>query len=112
MTPEQQDEFEKAVQQHINQAVAIALANRPPPPQQPAPPIQVNAVAVKLPDFWTADPTTWFAQAEAAFRRSNVTVSYTKYDHVLMKLPQDVRLHLDHVGVTRCSRTEFNVQLG
>ncbi len=90
MTPEQQEEFEKAVQQHINQAVAIALANRPPPPQQLTPPIQVNAVAVKLPDFWTADPTTWFAQAEAAFRRSNVTASYTKYDHVLMKLPQDV----------------------
>ncbi len=90
MTPEQQEEFEKAMQQHINQAVAIALANRP--PQQPTPPIQVNAVAVKLPDFWTADPTTWFAQAEAAFRRSNVTASYTKYDHVLMKLPQDVAM--------------------
>ena len=47
-------------------------------------------MAVKLPDFWTADPTTWFAQAEGAFCRSNVTASYTKYDHVLMKLTQDV----------------------
>ena len=57
---------------------------------RPPPTVNVNAVAVKLPDFWPADPTTWFHQAEAAFRRSNVTVSYTKYDHVLMKLPTDV----------------------
>ena len=47
-------------------------------------------MAVKLPDFWTADPTTWFAQAEGAFCRSNVTASYTKYDYVMMKVPQDV----------------------
>jgi hypothetical protein len=63
-------------------------------PQQPAPTpqpnISINAVTVKLPKFWSADPTTWFAQAEAAFRPSNVTVSYTKYDHVSMKLPCDV----------------------
>jgi hypothetical protein len=62
-----------------------------PAPAAPAPPtVNVNAVAVKLPEFWPADPQTWFHQAEAAFRRSNVTVSFTKYDHVLMKLPTDV----------------------
>ncbi len=89
-TPSQHEEFEAAIQQHIQQAVAAALAGMP-PPAAPAPPtVNVNAVAVKLPDFWPADPTTWFHQAEAAFRRSNVTVSYTKYDHVLMKLPMDV----------------------
>ncbi len=88
MMPEQQEEFEKAVQQHIQLAVNAGLANLP---QQPAPPaVTVNAVAVKLPEFWTADPNTWFSQAEASFRRSNVTASYTKYDHVLMKLPCDV----------------------
>ena len=89
-TPSQHAEFEAAIQQHIQQAVTAPLAGMP-PPAAPAPPtVNVNAVAVKLPDFWPADPTTWFHQAEAAFRRSNVTVSYTKYDHVLMKLPTDV----------------------
>jgi hypothetical protein len=87
-TPSQQQESEAAIQQHIQQAVAAALAGMP-PPAAPAPPT-VNAVAVKLPEFWPADPTTWFHQAEAAFRKSNVTVSYTKYDHVLMKLPTGV----------------------
>ena len=89
-TPSQQQEFEAAIQLHIQQAVAAALAGLP-PPAAPAPPtVNVNAVAVKLPEFWPADPTTWFHQAEAAFRRSNVTQSFTKYDHVLMKLPTDV----------------------
>jgi hypothetical protein len=49
-------------------------------------------VAVKLPDFWVDNPSSWLAQAEAAFRRSNVTQLFTKYDHVLMKLPQPVAL--------------------
>jgi hypothetical protein len=84
-TPSQHAEFEAAIQHHIQQAVAAALAGIL-PPAAPAPPtVNVNAVAVKLPDFWPADPTTWFHQAEAAFRRSNVTVSYTKYDLVFLQ---------------------------
>ena len=47
-------------------------------------------VACKLPDYWVDDPDTWFRQAEAAFRRSNITVSSTKYDHVLLRLPGPV----------------------
>jgi hypothetical protein len=92
MTPEQQEEFEKAVQQHIQLAVNAALANMPQQPPQPAavPAVTVNTVVVKLPELWTADPNTWFSQAEASFRRFNVTASYTKYDHLLMKLPCDV----------------------
>jgi hypothetical protein len=89
-TPSQQQEFEAAIQLHIQQAVQAALAGMPQPAAPTSPTVNVNAVAVKLPDFWPADPQTWFHQAEAAFRRSNVTVSFTKYDHVLMKLPTDV----------------------
>jgi hypothetical protein len=99
-TPEQVTAaaVQSAINQRVEQAVNAAMQQMqlhlqqqqaPIPPQQ-QPNIQVNAVAVKLPDFWAADPTTWFRQAEAAFRRSNITVSSTMYDHVLMKLPQDV----------------------
>jgi hypothetical protein len=66
------------------------LAGMPSPAAPTPPTVNVNAVAVKLPEFWPADPTTWFHQAEEAFRRCNVTIFYTKYDHVLMKLPTDV----------------------
>jgi hypothetical protein len=89
-SPQQQQEFEAAIQQHIQQAVAAALAGMPPPAAPTPPTVNVNAVAVKLLEFWPADPQTWFHQAEAAFPRSNVVTSFTKYDHVLMKLPTDV----------------------
>jgi hypothetical protein len=53
-------------------------------------PAVLHVLAVKLPTFWVAEPELWFSQAEAAFRRSGVTVSSTKYDHVLMKLPENI----------------------
>jgi hypothetical protein len=32
----------------------------------------------------------WFSQAEAQFRRGRISVESTVYDHVLMKLPEDI----------------------
>jgi hypothetical protein len=63
-TPQQQQEFEAAIQQHIQQAVAAALAGMPQPTPQT---VNVNAVAVKLPDFWPADPQTWFSRPRPRF---------------------------------------------
>jgi hypothetical protein len=83
-SPQQQQEFEAAIQQHIQQAVAATLAGMPQPAAPTLSTVNVNAIAVKLPEFLPADLQTWF------HRRSNVTTSFTKYDHVLMKLPTDV----------------------
>jgi hypothetical protein len=88
MNQDQAAQFEQAINDRINAAVAPALAARPPPSQQQ--PAAVSTVAVKLPEFWTSDPIMWFRQAEACFRRSNITQSSTMYDHVLMKLPEAV----------------------
>jgi hypothetical protein len=52
--------------------------------------VPVAHVAIKLPDFWVKDPKMWFSQAKAQFRRGRITVEATMYDHVLMKLPEDV----------------------
>ena len=78
-----------AIRQIVADAIAADRAARAEALANP-PPAAVNVVGVKLPDFWTADPTRWFKQVEARFRRSNITVSSTKYDHVLMKLPEAV----------------------
>jgi hypothetical protein len=88
MNPEQEAQFEAAINARINAVVAAAMAALPPPPQQQ--PAAVSAVAVKLPEFLTSDPIMWSRQAEACFRRSNITTSSTMYDHVLMKLPEAV----------------------
>jgi hypothetical protein len=83
MTLEQKLEYEQAIQLHIQQAVSATIANIPPLLDTLA--VNINAVVVKLPEYWTADPNTWCSQTEAAFRRSNIIMLYTKYDHVLIK---------------------------
>ena len=52
----------------------------------------VHHVAFKMPDFWTKDPELWFTQAEMAFDVARITRSYTKYQHIVAKLPEDVML--------------------
>ena len=71
------------IDQRITTAVAAALAARG-PPANPVQAAAVNNVAVKLPEFWVADPDMWFMQAEAAFRTARINQSRTKFDHVLM----------------------------
>ncbi len=89
--PVELQQFEQAINLQIQQAVAAALQSVPTPNINVAPAaVNVNAVGVRLPEFWTSDPVMWFRQAEACFRRSNITVSGTKFDHVLMKLPEAV----------------------
>lgn len=66
----------------------------------------VHAVAVKLPEFWTYDPGMWFFQAEAIFRRSNVTRSHTKFDHVVIKLPETVLLGVRDILMSVTAETE------
>ncbi len=49
----------------------------------------VAAVAVKLPTFWADNPRTWFIHAESQFDISNVTVSRTKFNHIMASLPKE-----------------------
>lgn len=49
----------------------------------------VNAVALKLPPFWTSLPGHWFVQVESQFNLRQVVTERTKYDYVLAALPQE-----------------------
>ena len=50
----------------------------------------VTKVGVKLPDFWSDDPDFWFLHTKSAFRNAQITQSRMKFDHVVLKLPQNI----------------------
>ena len=54
-------------------------------------PLSANSVAVKLPTFWISDSDLWFLQTEAVFanRQPRVTRDETKFNYVVMALPQE-----------------------
>ncbi len=84
-------EAAEAAAAEFNARVAIAVAAALALNQAPAaPPAAVAHVGVKLPDFWVRDPKMWFSQAEAQFRRARIVRSSTMYDHILVKLPEEV----------------------
>ena len=56
-------------------------------PTSDAVPVAAN-VSMKLPTFWPDVVEVWFAQADAQFGIRNVTVSKTKFYHVVAVLPQ------------------------
>jgi hypothetical protein len=49
----------------------------------------VAHMAFKIPDFWPADPNTWFRKIESKIRICNIRQSSTKYDHLLSALPTE-----------------------
>lgn len=55
----------------------------------------VNAVALKLPMFWTEHPAVWFAQAEAMFLMKNITADATKHAHVITSLGNDAAAEVE-----------------
>ena len=46
----------------------------------------VTKVTIKLPDFWFEDPNLWFLH-ELMLRNAQITLSRTKFDHIIQKLP-------------------------
>ena len=54
---------------------------------------------MKLPVFWPDAAEVWFAQVDTQFGTRNITVSKTKFYHVVAVLPQEVALQiLDLIG--------------
>ena len=57
----------------------------------------VDAVAIKLPEFMSYNPSLWFRTIEAKFRLKNVVAEQTKFDYVLEALPASVSQLVEHV---------------
>ena len=54
-----------------------------------------NAVAVKLPTFWTSNAAAWFVQTEAPFGIHEVMQDDTKYWYLVSALDADVAMRAD-----------------
>ena len=48
----------------------------------------LHSVVAKLPPFWPDNIETWLIQSESQFRLKGVTVSQTKFDHVVQSMSQ------------------------
>lgn len=53
-------------------------------------PSNISRVAVKPPPFWKPNPTLWFAQLEAQFDISGITLDSTKFNHAISAIESDV----------------------
>lgn len=52
---------------------------------------EANAVtSLKIPQFWTQSPASWFINVEAQFSTRHITQEQTKYEHVVQNLPANV----------------------
>ena len=47
---------------------------------------KIQAVAVKLPEFWTNDPEIWFLRAETQFRSRSIIIDQIKFDYIITAL--------------------------
>lgn len=56
---------------------------------------EINAVALKLPTFWTERPSVWFAQAEAQFLVKGITADATKHAYVIGSLGNDAAAEVE-----------------
>ncbi len=49
----------------------------------------MNAVSLKLPEFWKKSPEVWFARVEAQFNTKSITADQTKYDYIVSTMDID-----------------------
>ena len=64
----------------------------------------LHSVGVKLPPFWPKNIETWLIQYESQFCLKGVTVSQTKFDHVMQSMSQnDTVKVLDLICASLCN---------
>ena len=56
---------------------------------------QMNAVTLKLPEFWQANPAGWFRTVESQFTLRGITVDDTKFHYVVASLGSSTSAELE-----------------
>ena len=68
------------------QALQTATAAATPAPET----LSVNAVSLKLPQFWQSKPEVWFTVIESQFQTKNITADATKYHYAVTALDRSI----------------------
>lgn len=56
-----------------------------------------EAITIKLPSFWTENPTLWFSHIEAQFQISRITNDDTKFSYTVSSLPERLALEVQDI---------------
>ena len=57
----------------------------------------VAAVSIKVPPFWSEQPSVWFSQLESQFTIKNITAPATKFAYVVSNLTQEVAVRIPDI---------------
>ena len=87
------------------QALAQALQQLP-PANNPAP---VNAISLKLPEFWPDDPEVWFARVESQFATRGITQDGTKFDYIVSALDNPTASEIKAVILHPPTEDKYNM---
>ena len=73
-------------------------------PQAP----EVQAVSVKLPEFWPDDPEVWFIRVEAQLRSRTITQDQTRFDYVVAALDNRAIVEIKAVLTNPPQQDKYN----
>lgn len=68
----------------------------------------VNAVSLRLPEFWPEDPELWFTRVEAQFALRNISSDETKFNYVIATLDNNAASEVKSILINPPSHQKYS----